>query len=131
MSRPSLLVVSPVSLAVNRAKACDYDAHHHLGFFPLASRTTTACTSCASSTSSASSGPASRPGFAGPGHHTHDLGMAHFEVAGAVGSGLGPNLGVDSPQLIPASAIDAEQGEFVCRCVERHDEIEGLFLFPR
>ncbi len=42
-------------------------------------------------------------------HHAHDLGVAHLEVAGAVGGGLRSDLGVHAAQLVPPPPVDAQQ----------------------
>lgn len=49
-----------------------------------------------------------------------DFGVAHFEVAAAVGGGLCRHLGAEAAEFVPAPAIGAEVGEGVGGGVERH-----------
>jgi len=92
------LVSAPASLAINRAKARDDDADGYFG-----------CPARAASARRAASGT----GLTRPRHHAHDFGVAHLEVARTIGSGLGADLGVDAPQLVPSAPINAEQCEAV------------------
>lgn len=54
-------------------------------------------------------------------HDAHDFCVTHLEVAGAIGCGLRANLRVAPAQLVPASAVDAEEGEGVGGSVEGHN----------
>jgi hypothetical protein len=88
-NRQNSLVTSPMPLAIHRAEPCDDNAHNHL----------CPCTASAGTATSSSSTPraAARTRLARPRNDAHNLCVAHFKVAGAISSGLGPDLGVDAP----------------------------------
>ncbi|CAH0027661.1 unnamed protein product [Clonostachys rhizophaga] len=48
-------------------------------------------------------------GLRGTGQDAHDFGVAHLEVGRAIGSGLDADLGVQATELVPATAIDAQE----------------------
>ena len=103
MYRAGLLITPAGSLAVDRAKAGDDNVYGYLGVFGLRS-----------SAAARSRDSTARTGLARPVHDAHDFGVAHLEVAGPVSSRLGPDLGVNAPQLVPPPAVNAEQPEAVC-----------------
>ena len=63
---------------------------------------------------------ARRAAFVRTGDAAQDLCIAHFEVRGAVGGGLSGDLRVDAAEFVPAPSVEAEEGERVCACVQRH-----------
>lgn len=105
MGNSNLLVTSTPPLAINGAKPSNHNVHGHLCVLGL---TTAAATTAARRSSSPP-----RTGLAGSVDDAHDLGVAHLEVTGAVGGGLGADLGMDATQLVPPAAVDAQQREAV------------------
>lgn len=53
-------------------------------------------------------------------NRTYYFRVAHFEVGGAIGGGLGADLRTDAAELVPTPPIQSEEGESVCGCVEWH-----------
>lgn len=62
------------------------------------------------------------------GHDAHYFCVAHFEVGRSVGGILGADLGVEAAEFVPAAAVDAQEGEGVCGCVEGHGADTGVCL---
>ena len=67
-------------------------------------------------------GPAARraPPFRRARDRAQDLGVAELEVGGAVRGGLGADLRGRAPELVPASAVQAQERERVGGGVEGH-----------
>lgn len=105
------LVVPPPPLSVHTAEARNNNAHSHLGLLLLLG-SLLLCATAASSSRRLLVGRAR--------DNTHDLCVAHLEVAGAVGGGLCADLRVAAAELVPAAAVDAEEREVVGGCVEGH-----------
>lgn len=118
----NLLVTSSVPLPVHGTEPRDDDADNNLCL--------AACAAAAPTPASRSSDPtAARPGLTRPGHHAHHFGVAHLEVAGAVGGGLRADLRVHAAQLVPSPPINAKEREVVGGRVERHCGEAGLWKF--
>lgn len=108
-----LLITPSSSLPIHRAESGDDNAHCDFGFLLLLRPLWLRPCGCAH----ASGGLL----VCGTRDNAHDLSIAHFEVAGAICGGLGADLCMASSELVPASAVHAEEGEGVGGSVERHD----------
>lgn len=100
--RRASLVILPSPLPIHAAKASDRDLDLDLCIIAPCSGSSRAF------------------GFCRPGNGADDLGVAHLQIAGAVGGGLGADLGSQEAELVPSPAVETEERKGVGGSVEWH-----------